>query len=148
MSPPRSVAVFGDGGPAGDLARETLALLAQFGVGASPLAAAATPDPAVYAIAIVLGDRDRASRLAESFPGPVLLVPMGPDPVAVLEAIQAAPSADPQIPIGMLAAGVAGARNVALTAVAMLADSDPDLRARYQAFREEQTAKVLSSTLD
>lgn len=52
------------------------------------------------------------------------------------------------IPVGTLAIGEAGARNAALLAVAMLATTDPDLRARLHAFREEQAAKALEAVLD
>ena len=39
-------------------------------------------------------------------------------------------------------AGPAGAKNAALTAVAILALSDPGLNAKLKAFRAEQTRKV------
>ena len=51
------------------------------------------------------------------------------------------------IPVGTLAIGQAGAVNAALLAAAILAGRDPNLRARLQAFRTEQTKKVLDSTL-
>lgn len=46
------------------------------------------------------------------------------------------------IPVATFAIGEAGAGNAALFAVAMLAASDPALRARLDAFRAEQTAQA------
>ena len=45
------------------------------------------------------------------------------------------------------AIGEAGAANAALFAVAMLANQDPTLNAKLQAFRQAQTDKVLSLVL-
>ena len=42
---------------------------------------------------------------------------------------------------------LAGARNAALLAVAILANSRPELRGRLRQFRAEQSAKVLGETL-
>ena len=47
------------------------------------------------------------------------------------------------IPVGTLAIGKAGAVNAALLAAAMLATTDPDLATRLEAWRSEQTRKVL-----
>jgi 5-(carboxyamino)imidazole ribonucleotide mutase len=51
------------------------------------------------------------------------------------------------IPVGTLAVGAAGARNAALLAVAILANSRPELRNRLREFRAGQSAKVLRETL-
>ena len=51
------------------------------------------------------------------------------------------------IPVGTLAIGKAGAINAALLAVAILANSRPDLREKLRRFRDEQTNRVLSDTL-
>lgn len=51
------------------------------------------------------------------------------------------------IPVGTLAIGKAGATNAALLAVAILANTRPELREKLRKFREEQTAKVMSETL-
>jgi len=50
------------------------------------------------------------------------------------------------IPVGTLAIGKPGATNAALLAVAILSISDPALRGKLHAFREEQSKKVLSET--
>ena len=51
------------------------------------------------------------------------------------------------IPVGTLAIGKAGATNAALLAIAILANSRPELRVKLEEFRREQTAKVLATTL-
>lgn len=51
------------------------------------------------------------------------------------------------IPVGTLAIGDAGATNAALLAVAILANTRPDLREKLRQFRADQTAKVLGETL-
>jgi 5-(carboxyamino)imidazole ribonucleotide mutase len=48
------------------------------------------------------------------------------------------------IPVGTLAVGKAGAINAALLATAILANEDPDLRQALEAYREKQSANVLS----
>jgi 5-(carboxyamino)imidazole ribonucleotide mutase len=49
--------------------------------------------------------------------------------------------------VGTLAIGPAGARNAALLAIAILANSRPKLRELLRQFRAEQSAKVLRETL-
>lgn len=51
------------------------------------------------------------------------------------------------VPVGTLAIGKAGATNAALLAVAILANSRPELREKLLEFRAEQTAKVLNDSL-
>jgi 5-(carboxyamino)imidazole ribonucleotide mutase len=51
------------------------------------------------------------------------------------------------VPVGTLAIGPAGATNAALLAVAVLANTRPELRERLRRFREEQTAKVRAAQL-
>jgi 5-(carboxyamino)imidazole ribonucleotide mutase len=52
------------------------------------------------------------------------------------------------IPVGTLAIGKAGATNAALLAIAILANSRPELREKLRKFREDQTAKVAADRLD
>lgn len=52
------------------------------------------------------------------------------------------------IPVGTLAIGESGARNAALLAVAVLAGTDPDLKARLQEFRAAQAAKSAAAVLE
>jgi 5-(carboxyamino)imidazole ribonucleotide mutase len=51
------------------------------------------------------------------------------------------------IPVMTLAIGVAGAKNAALSAAAILALADPELSKRVKNFRSEQTRKVEQSEL-
>ena len=51
------------------------------------------------------------------------------------------------IPVGTLAIGEAGAKNAALLAIAVLANSRPDLREKLRIFRQAQTERVLASEL-
>ena len=51
------------------------------------------------------------------------------------------------IPVGTLAIGKAGATNAALLAIAILANSRPQLREKLRRFRLQQTEKVLKETL-
>ncbi len=51
------------------------------------------------------------------------------------------------IPVGTLAIGPAGATNAALFAAALLATTDPALRERLRAFREQQTRTVMEAQL-
>lgn len=51
------------------------------------------------------------------------------------------------IPVGTLAIGKAGATNAGLLAVAILANSRPDLREKLRAFRKEQSEKVKQAQL-
>jgi 5-(carboxyamino)imidazole ribonucleotide mutase len=51
------------------------------------------------------------------------------------------------IPVGTLAIGKAGATNAALLAIAILANSRPQLREKLHQFRRDQTEKVMKETL-
>ena len=51
------------------------------------------------------------------------------------------------VPVGTLAIGAAGATNAALLAVAVLANTRPELREKLRRFREEQTARVREAEL-
>ena len=51
------------------------------------------------------------------------------------------------IPVGTFAIGKAGATNAGLFAVAILANSRPDLREKLHAFRKEQAEKVKAAKL-
>ena len=51
------------------------------------------------------------------------------------------------IPVGTLAIGKAGAMNAGLLAIAILANSRPELREKLRKFREDQTGRVLQDTI-
>ena len=52
------------------------------------------------------------------------------------------------IPVATVAIGVAGAKNAALLAIAILANSRPDLRAKLREFRELQRDRVVGEKLE
>ena len=78
---------------------------------------------------------------------PVIGVPMKGGALDGLDALLATVQMPAGIPVGTLAIGAAGARNAALLAVAILANSRPELRERLREFRAEQSAKVLGERL-
>ena len=78
---------------------------------------------------------------------PVLGVPM-PSAINGVDSLLSTVQMPGGIPVGTLAIGKAGAKNAALLAVAILANSDPELKARLKEFREQQSAKVRAATLD
>ena len=52
------------------------------------------------------------------------------------------------VPVATLAIGDAGAKNAALLAIAILANSRPELRARLTAYRERRRQQVLAEELE
>ena len=79
---------------------------------------------------------------------PVLGVPVESHALKGMDSLLSIAQMPGGIPVGTLAIGKAGAINAALLAVAILANSRPDLREKLRKFREEQTAKVMNDTLD
>src|SRR5262249_28395218 len=78
---------------------------------------------------------------------PVLGVPMDSASRKGLDSLIATVQMPGGIPVGTLAIGKPGAVNAALLAVAILALSRPDLKAKLEAFRKEQATKVLAEKL-
>jgi 5-(carboxyamino)imidazole ribonucleotide mutase len=78
---------------------------------------------------------------------PVLGVPMESASLKGMDSLLSTVQMPAGIPVGTLAIGGAGARNAALLAVAILANSRPELREKLKKFRAEQSAKVLAETL-
>ncbi|HXM34823.1 MAG TPA: 5-(carboxyamino)imidazole ribonucleotide mutase [Pyrinomonadaceae bacterium] len=79
---------------------------------------------------------------------PVLGVPMKSDALNGLDSLLATVQMPGGIPVGTLAIGRAGAVNAALLAIAILANSRPQLRTKLRAFREEQAKKVREVVLE
>jgi len=77
---------------------------------------------------------------------PVLGVPME-SKLLGLDSLLSTAQMPGGIPVGTLAVGKAGAVNAGLLAVAILANSRPDLREKLKKFRADQAAKVLSEKL-
>ncbi len=78
---------------------------------------------------------------------PVLGVPMESASLKGLDSLLSTVQMPGGIPVGTLAIGPAGARNAALLAVAILANSRPALREKLRHFRLAQRDKVLRETL-
>jgi 5-(carboxyamino)imidazole ribonucleotide mutase len=78
---------------------------------------------------------------------PVLGVPIQSAALQGLDSLLSIVQMPGGIPVGTLAIGKAGAINAALLAVAILANSRPDLRRRLHRFRQHQAARVLAEKL-
>lgn len=74
---------------------------------------------------------------------PVLGVPVQSKALNGLDSLLSIVQMPGGIPVGTLAIGPAGAKNAALLAIAILANTRPDLRERLETFRAEQTTSVL-----
>jgi len=78
---------------------------------------------------------------------PVLGVPVQSKALNGLDSLLSIVQMPGGVPTATFAIGTSGARNAALFAVAMLANSRPELRAALAAFRERQAAKVSDDAL-
>jgi 5-(carboxyamino)imidazole ribonucleotide mutase len=78
---------------------------------------------------------------------PVLGVPMESLMLKGIDSLLSTVQMPSGIPVGTLAIGKPGAINAALFAIAILALDRPDLHEKLEAFRAEQTDKVLNETL-
>jgi 5-(carboxyamino)imidazole ribonucleotide mutase len=78
---------------------------------------------------------------------PVLGVPVESHALKGMDSLLSIAQMPGGIPVGTLAIGKAGAINAGLLAVAILANTRPELREKLRKFREEQTAKVESDKL-
>jgi len=78
---------------------------------------------------------------------PVLGVPVQSHALSGQDSLLSIVQMPAGIPVGTLAIGKAGATNAALLAVAILANTRPDLREKLRRFREEQTERVLGDTV-
>jgi 5-(carboxyamino)imidazole ribonucleotide mutase len=78
---------------------------------------------------------------------PVLGVPVESKTLKGLDSLLSIAQMPAGVPVGTLAIGQAGAKNAALLAVAILANSRPDLRKKLHAFRSNQTKTVLKTRL-
>jgi 5-(carboxyamino)imidazole ribonucleotide mutase len=78
---------------------------------------------------------------------PVFGVPVESKALKGLDSLLSIVQMPAGVPVGTLAIGASGAKNAALLAVAVLANTRPELREKLRRFREEQTAKVREATL-
>src|SRR6478752_1082501 len=78
---------------------------------------------------------------------PVLGVPVASRHLQGVDSLHSIVQMPKGIPVATFAIGAAGAANAALFAVAMLANDDPALRAKLEAFRVRQTEAARAMTL-
>lgn len=78
---------------------------------------------------------------------PVLGVPVQSKALSGMDSLLSIVQMPAGIPVGTLAIGNAGAKNSALLAIAILANSRPALKEKLKEFREKQTQAVLDSEL-
>ncbi|MBC7796520.1 MAG: 5-(carboxyamino)imidazole ribonucleotide mutase [Pyrinomonadaceae bacterium] len=78
---------------------------------------------------------------------PVLGVPVQSKALNGLDSLLSIVQMPAGIPVATLAIGEAGAKNAALLAIAILANSRPELREKLREFREAQTQTVLDTNL-
>jgi 5-(carboxyamino)imidazole ribonucleotide mutase len=135
--------------------------LAQFGVGHESHVISAHRSPSLAAefgstaeqrglevvIAAAGGAAHLAGVLAAHTTLPVLGVPMKSDALNGLDSLLATVQMPGGIPVGTLAIGKPGAINAALLAVAILANSRPELRQKLHEFRRSQEAKIRATKL-
>lgn len=98
-------------------------------------------------IAAAGGAAHLAGVLAAHTTLPVLGVPMKSDALNGLDSLLATVQMPGGIPVGTLAIGKPGAINAALLAVAILANSRPELRQKLHEFRQSQEAKIRATKL-
>lgn len=78
---------------------------------------------------------------------PVLGVPIESQSLKGVDSLLSIVQMPGGIPVGTLAIGKAGAKNAALLAIAILANSRPQLRDQLRSFRQRQTESVLNDQL-
>ena len=78
---------------------------------------------------------------------PVLGVPIESQVLKGVDSLLSIVQMPGGIPVGTLAIGKAGATNAALLAIAILANSRPELRERLRSYRARQTESVLNDQL-
>ena len=85
--------------------------------------------------------------IAAKTPVPVLGVPVASRHLQGVDSLHSIVQMPKGIPVATFAIGTAGAANAALFAVALLANEDPALRQRLEAFRAAQTEVARNMTL-
>jgi len=78
---------------------------------------------------------------------PVLGVPVQSKALSGVDSLHSIVQMPKGVPVATFAIGAAGAANAALFAVALLANEDPALRDKLEAFRREQTEAARAMTL-
>lgn len=78
---------------------------------------------------------------------PVLGVPVESKALKGMDSLLSIVQMPAGVPVGTLAIGPAGAKNAALLAISILANSNPELREKLRTFRKDQTLTVLETKL-
>jgi 5-(carboxyamino)imidazole ribonucleotide mutase len=79
---------------------------------------------------------------------PVLGVPIESRTLKGMDSLLSIVQMPGGVPVGTLAIGAAGAKNAALLAIRILANTRPELRRKLHEFRQTQARKVVDETLD
>ncbi|HUS11491.1 MAG TPA: 5-(carboxyamino)imidazole ribonucleotide mutase [Pyrinomonadaceae bacterium] len=114
---------------------------------ASEYSAAASSRGIEVIIAAAGGAAHLAGVIAAHTVLPVLGVPMKSEALNGMDSLLATVQMPAGIPVGTLAIGKPGAINAALLAIAILANSRPELRSKLQEFRDEQEQQVRAVTV-
>jgi 5-(carboxyamino)imidazole ribonucleotide mutase len=94
------------------------------------------------------GAAHQPGMLAAKTSVPVLGVPVASRHLQGVDSLHSIVQMPRGIPVATFAIGASGAANAALFAIAMLANDDPALRARLDAYRARQTEAARSMRLD
>ena len=144
-----------------DTMQHAVAILEQFGIAfeAKVVSAHRMPDD-MFRFAEAAADRGIKAIIAGAggaahLPGmiaakttvPVLGVPVASRHLQGVDSLHSIVQMPKGVPVATFAIGNAGAANAALFAVALLANEDPALRAKLDAFRVEQTEAARNMTL-
>ncbi|HWQ54789.1 MAG TPA: 5-(carboxyamino)imidazole ribonucleotide mutase [Bryobacteraceae bacterium] len=142
--------------------RQAAAVLADFGVPAESRVASAHRSPEL-AMQLASGAEERGVEVVIAAAGgaahlagvvaahtllPVLGVPMESRALKGLDSLLSTVQMPAGIPVGTLAIGAAGAKNAGLLAIAILANSRPELREKLRQYRAEQAEKIARETLE
>jgi 5-(carboxyamino)imidazole ribonucleotide mutase len=136
-------------------------ILDEFGVPYEAKVASAHRSPALVTDFVTTAEKRgleviiAAAGLAAHLPGvvaaqtllPVLGVPMHSNALGGLDALLAIAQMPGGVPVGTLAIGSHGAKNSALLAIRILANSRPELRKKLAAYHEKMEESVANETL-
>jgi 5-(carboxyamino)imidazole ribonucleotide mutase len=114
---------------------------------ASELASGAAARGIEIIIAAAGGAAHLAGVLAAHTTLPVLGVPMKSDALNGMDSLLSTVQMPAGIPVGTLAIGKPGAINAALFAIAILANSRPQLRTKLEEFRARQEQQIRNTTV-
>jgi 5-(carboxyamino)imidazole ribonucleotide mutase len=137
-------------------------LLTEFGVPNEAKVASAHRSPQLVTDYVTTAEKRgleiiiAAAGLAAHLPGvvaaqtllPVLGVPMQGNAVGGLDAILSMVQMPGGVPVGTLAVGSHGAKNAALLAIRILANSRPELREKLAAYHRKMAEQIANETLN